>query len=64
MVFLFCTTYIGVELAHHDIFRAKVGKGSINSDNHFCVYINYAHTITNKHLLNFWYNTLVFILFG
>ena len=35
MVLLFCTTYIGVELAHHDIFRTKVGKGGINSDNNF-----------------------------
>ena len=30
MVFLFCTTYISVDLAHHKIFRAKVGKGGIN----------------------------------
>ena len=25
------TTYISVDLAHHEIFRAKVGKGGINS---------------------------------
>ena len=25
------TTYISVELAHHEIFRAKVGKGGIKS---------------------------------
>ena len=30
MVLLFYTTYISVELAHHNIFRAKVGKGGIN----------------------------------
>ena len=24
------TTYISVDLAHHEIFRAKVGKGGIN----------------------------------
>ena len=26
---LFYTTYISVDLAHHKIFRAKVGKGGI-----------------------------------
>ena len=30
MVKLFNTTYIRVVLAHHDIFRAKVGKGGIS----------------------------------
>ena len=25
------TTYISVDLAHYEIFRAKVGKGGINS---------------------------------
>ena len=30
MVLLFNTTYISVDLAHHEIFRAKVGKGGIN----------------------------------
>ena len=29
MVLLFCTTYIRVDLAHHDISRAKIGKGGI-----------------------------------
>ena len=29
MVFLFYSTYISVDLAHHEIFRAKVGKGGI-----------------------------------
>ena len=32
MVQLFYTTYISVDLAHHEIFRAKVGKGGINPD--------------------------------
>ena len=27
MVSLFYSTYISVDLAHHEIFRAKVGKG-------------------------------------
>ena len=27
---LFYTTYISVDLAHHKIFHAKVGKGGIN----------------------------------
>ena len=30
MVYLFYTTYISVDLAHHEIYRAKVGKGGIN----------------------------------
>ena len=29
MVYLFYTTYISVDLAQHEIFRAKVGKGGI-----------------------------------
>ena len=29
MVQLFYTTYISVDLAHNEIFRAKVGKGDI-----------------------------------
>ena len=29
MVHLFYTTYISVDLAHHEIVRAKVGKGDI-----------------------------------
>ena len=29
MVLLFYTTYISVDLACHEIFRAKVGKGGI-----------------------------------
>ena len=31
MVFLFYTTYISVDLAHHEKFRAKVGKGDIKT---------------------------------
>ena len=31
MVLLLDTTYISVDLAHHEIFRAKVGKGGINN---------------------------------
>ena len=31
MVLLFYTTYISVDLAHHKIFRAKVGKGGIKN---------------------------------
>ena len=31
MVQLFFTTYMCVDLAHHEIFRAKVGKGGINT---------------------------------
>ena len=30
---IFHTTYISVDLAHHEIFRAKVGKGGIMEAN-------------------------------
>ena len=30
LVLLFYTTYISIDLAHHEIIRAKVGKGGIN----------------------------------
>ena len=33
MVLLVCNTYISVDLAHHEISRAKVGKGGIMDDN-------------------------------
>ena len=29
MIYLFYTTYISVDLAHQEIFYAKVGKGGI-----------------------------------
>ena len=29
MVYIFSTNYIGIDLVHHEIFRAKVGKGGI-----------------------------------
>ena len=29
MVLLFYTTYISVDIAHHELFHAKVGKGGI-----------------------------------
>ena len=32
MVKLFYTTYISIDLAYREIFRAKVGKGGINSE--------------------------------
>ena len=32
MVSLFYATYISVDLAHHEIFRAKVGKGGIKTN--------------------------------
>ena len=31
IVLLFYTTYISVDLAQHEIFRVKVGKGGINN---------------------------------
>ena len=35
VVKLFYTTYISVDLAHHELFCAKVGKGGINTVSHF-----------------------------
>ena len=35
MVYLFYTTYMSVALAHHEIYRAKVGKGGIKHFNQF-----------------------------
>ena len=32
MVELFFTIYLSVDLAHHEVFRAKVGKGGIHVD--------------------------------
>ena len=34
MVLLSYTTYISVDIVHHEIFRAKVGKGGINAQLH------------------------------
>ena len=39
-VLLFYTTYISVDLAHHKIFRAKVGKGGIKTL-HSCNFLSY-----------------------
>ena len=33
MVLLFYTTYISIDLAHHEIFDAKAGKGGIRGLN-------------------------------
>ena len=38
MVLLFYTTYISVDLAHREIFHAKVGKGGINYITHASCY--------------------------
>ena len=32
MVLIFYTSYTSVDLAHHEVFRAKVGKGGIIQD--------------------------------
>ena len=32
MIYLFYTTYISVDIAHHEVFRAKVGMGGIKRD--------------------------------
>ena len=42
MVKLFYTTYITVDLAHHEIFRAKVGKGGIYLFAHFLLTVLFA----------------------
>ena len=36
MVYLFYTTNISVDLAHHEIFLAKVGKDGIKSETCLC----------------------------
>ena len=43
MVYLFYTTYTSVDLAHHEIFRAKVDKGGINSksSSNKVIYVKY-----------------------
>ena len=42
MVYLFYTTYISVDLAHHEIFHAKVGKGGImlNTSRLWCLTVS------------------------
>ena len=37
MVLLFYTPYINVDLAHHEILRAKVSKGGIRKNNLMCL---------------------------
>ena len=37
-IYLFYTTYISVDLAHHQIFRTEVGKGGISCRN-YCLTI-------------------------
>ena len=45
LVLLFYTTYISVDLAHHEIFHAKVGKGGISQ------YINKTNPVTIINML-------------
>ena len=44
MVLLFYTTYISVDLAHREIFRAKVGKGGIMMYIHRMLFAIEKHT--------------------
>ena len=37
MVLLFYNTYISIDLAHHEIFRVKVGKGGLIERNAYIV---------------------------
>ena len=49
------TTYISVDLAHHEIFRAKVGKGGISTRTctFACVFLLSSYIVCNKnHLFN------------
>ena len=43
MVYLFYTTYISADLAHHEIYRAKVGQGGINMNHGLFPSNNYDH---------------------
>ena len=58
MVWLFYTTYISVDIPHHEIFRAKVGKGGIKFDtvkSGWSIVYNEASQviISKKHLISF-----------
>ena len=56
MVDLFYTTYISVDLAHHEIFRAEVGKGGIsNSYTMGCPPVRLTCSWTN--MVNLFYTT-------
>ena len=48
MVLLFYITYINVDLAHHKIFRAKVGKGGIKGGRHRFTGETQFHQSTSK----------------
>ena len=49
MVLLFYITYINVDLAHHKIFRAKVGKGGIKGG---APSVHWGNTISSVHQRN------------
>ena len=46
MIQLFYTTYISGDPAHHEIFRAKVGKGGIKQS------LNYLHEHVDCHAID------------
>ena len=54
MVLLFYNTYISVDIVHHEIFRAKVGKGGIKRLDVFqsltVIYALCEGTATNRHI--------------
>ena len=43
MVYLFYTTNISVDLAYHEIFHSKDGKGGISSKPHVLAHIPVVH---------------------
>ena len=61
MVYLFYTTYISVDLTHHEIFRAKVGKsgtidgladiGMCTMQNAFIEQVNDINLMTSQHIV-------------
>ena len=51
MVYLFYTTYISVDLAHHEIFRAKDGKRGIDMHILYLPILNMLNNACNIHIL-------------
>ena len=49
MVYLFHTTCISIDLAHHEIFRAKVGQGGINVARLRTPTIKAHHSVPSSH---------------
>ena len=56
MVYLFYTTYISVDLAHYEIFHAKVGKSGISGDNPRALVSGLSYAQVDKHGITILYH--------